>query len=37
MIPPQNFTILGMVVSVRTHLLFLYAQNITEEKQESTG
>jgi hypothetical protein len=37
MILLQKFITSGTVVSVRTHLLFLYAQNITEEKQESTG
>jgi hypothetical protein len=37
MILRQKFITSGTVVSVRTHPLFRYAQNITEEKQESTG
>jgi hypothetical protein len=37
MILRQKFITSGTVANVRTLLLFLYAQNITEEKQESTG
>ena len=33
MIPPQNFTILGMGVGVKMLLLFLCVQNITEGLQ----
>jgi hypothetical protein len=37
MILRQKFITSGTVVSVRTLLLFRYAQNIIEEKREYTG
>jgi hypothetical protein len=37
MILRQKFITSGTVVSVRTHPLFRYAQNIIEEKREYTG